>query len=186
MQLCIRADYVTLGDKLIGTTSNALGNFVTALEREFPSDDYTSENYILNCLQRKRKTVYDLNENGSVLTSFYLFMNGEHRRALTLQAADAFRISNNVKVGLPIPLNGKADYSDGMVFNVNSAVAVVYALLYNYGFNDLRIVQCGLCGRWFATPNMREKYCSRNALLAGYEHLHCEQAVRNALQNLQR
>lgn len=113
-------------------------------------------------------------------------MNGESRRALTLQATDAFRISNNVKVGLPIALSNKADYSNGMVFNVNSAVAVVYALLFYYGFNNLRIVQCGLCDRWFATPNMREKYCSRNALLAGYEHLHCEQAVRNALQNLQR
>lgn len=186
MQLCIHADYVALGDQLIGTTNNALGNFITVLEREFPSDDYISESYILSCLHRKRKTVYGLNENGSVLTSFYLFMNGERRRALTLQAADAFRISNNVKVGLPIPLNGKADYSDGMVFNVNSAVAVIYALLYFYSYNGLRIVQCGLCNRWFATPNMREKYCSRNALLAGYEHLHCEQAVRNALQNLQR
>ncbi len=186
MQLCIRADYVTLGDVLIGTTNNALGNFVNVLECEFPSDDYTSEKYILNCLQRKRKAVYGLNENGSVLTSFYLFMNGERRRALTLQATDAFRISNNVKVGLPIALSNKADYSNGMVFNVNSAVAVVYALLFYYGFNNLRIVQCGLCDRWFATPNMREKYCSRNALLAGYEHLHCEQAVRNALQNLQR
>lgn len=112
MQLCIRADYVTLGDVLIGTTNNALGNFIAVLEREFPSDDYTSENYILNCLQRKRKAVYGLNENGSVLTSFYLFLNGEHRRALTLQAADAFRISNNVKVGLPIALSNKADYSD--------------------------------------------------------------------------
>lgn len=186
MQLCIRADYVTLGDVLIGTTNNALGNFIAVLEREFPSDDYTSEKYILNCLQRKRKAVYGLNENGSVLTSFYLFLNGEHRRALTLQAADAFRISNNVKVGLPVPINNKADYSDGMVFNVNSAVAVVYALLYYYGFNNLRIVQCGLCNRWFATANMREKYCGRNALLAGFEHLRCEQAVRNALQNLQR
>lgn len=186
MQLCIRADYVTLGDVLIGTTNNSLGNLIAALEREFPSDDYTSESYVFNCLHRKRKAVYGLNENGSVLTSFYLFMNGERRRALTLQLADAFRISNNVKVGLPIPLNSKADYSDGMVFNVGSAVAVIYALLYYYGFNNLRIVQCGLCNRWFATPNMREKYCSRNALLAGYEHLHCEQAVRNALQNLQR
>ena len=186
MQLCVLADSVTLGDQLIGTTNNALGNFIVVLEREFPSDDYTSESYLLNCLHRKRKAVYGLNENGSVLTSFYLFMNGEHRRALTLQAADAFRISNNVKVGLPIPLNSKADYSDGMVFNVNSAVAVVYALLYYYGFNDLRIVQCGLCNRWFATANMREKYCSRSAPLAGYGHLRCEQAVRNALQNLQR
>lgn len=186
MQLCIRADYVTLGEQLIGTTNNALGNFIVVLEREFPSDDYASESFVLNCLHRKRKNVYGLTENGSVLTSFYLFMNGEHRRALTLQAADAFRISNNIKVGLPIPLNNKADYSDGMVFNVNSAVAVVYALLYYYGFNDLRIVQCGLCDRWFATPNMREKYCSRSAPLAGFEHLHCEQAVRNALQNLQR
>lgn len=186
MQLCIRADYVTLGDKLIGTTNNALGNFVNVLEREFPSDDYTSEKYILNCLQRKRKAVYGLNENGSVLTSFYLFMNGEHRRALALQAADAFRISNNVKVGLPTPVNSKADYSDGMVFNVNSAVAVVYALLYYYSYNGLRIVQCGLCNKWFTTANMREKYCNRSAPLAGYEHLHCEQAVRNALQNLQR
>lgn len=186
MQLCIRADYVTLGEQLIGTTNNALGNFIAALEREFPSDDYASESFVLNCLHRKRKTVYGLNENGSALTSFYLFMNGEHRRALTLQNVDAFRISNNIKVGLPTPLNNRADYSDGMVFNVNSAVAVVYALLYNYGFNSLRIVQCGLCNRWFTTANMREKYCGRNALLAGYEHLHCEQAVRNALQNLQR
>lgn len=186
MQLCIHADYVTLGEQLIGTTNNALGDFVNVLEREFPSDDYTSEKYILNCLQRKRKAVYGLNENGSALTSFYLFMNGEHRRALTLQIVDAFRISNNVKVGLPVPINNKADYSDGMVFNVNSAVAVIYALLYYYGFNNLRIVQCGLCGRWFATPNMREKFCSRNALLTGYGHLRCEQAVRNALQNLQR
>ena len=64
MQLCIRGDYVTLGEQLIGTTNNALGNFITVLERDFPSDDYTSESFVLNCLHRKRKTVYGLNENG--------------------------------------------------------------------------------------------------------------------------
>lgn len=107
------------------------------LSANFPATITRAKITFLTVCSAKEKAVYGLNENGSVLTSFYLFLNGEHRRALTLQAADAFRISNNFKVGLPIALSNKADYSDGMVFNVNSAVAVIYALLYYYSYNGL-------------------------------------------------
>lgn len=56
--------------------------------------------------------------------------------------------------------------------------------------NGYKLVQCEHCGKWFFKSGdrkgSRKKYCDRNSTYSGYEHLNCEQAVRNIKQELQR
>lgn len=56
--------------------------------------------------------------------------------------------------------------------------------------NGYKLVQCSHCGRWFFKDGSRagsnKKYCNRKSTFNGYEHLPCEQAVRNINQELQR
>lgn len=66
--------------------------------------------------------------------------------------------------------------------NIQSIYDVVYGLLYYYAINGLKLAKCEHCGQWFATTSFKNKYCSRKSNFPGYEHLPCEQAVRNILQ----
>ena len=56
--------------------------------------------------------------------------------------------------------------------------------------NGYKFSQCSHCGRWFfkdgSRAGSRKKYCNRKSTFNGYEHLPCEQAVRNINQELQR
>ena len=56
--------------------------------------------------------------------------------------------------------------------------------------NGYKFSQCSHCGRWFfkdgSRAGSRKKYCDRKSTFNGYEHLPCEQAVRNINQELQR
>ena len=56
--------------------------------------------------------------------------------------------------------------------------------------NGYKLSQCSHCGRWFfkdgSRAGSRKKYCDRKSTFNGYEHLPCEQAVRNINQELQR
>ena len=56
--------------------------------------------------------------------------------------------------------------------------------------NGYKLSQCSHCGRWFfkdgSRAGSRKKYCNRKSTFNGYEHLPCEQAVRNINQELQR
>lgn len=52
--------------------------------------------------------------------------------------------------------------------------------------NGYKFVECAHCGRWFFKEGnrtgSRKEYCDRNSTFKGYEHLNCEQAVRNIKQ----
>ncbi len=56
--------------------------------------------------------------------------------------------------------------------------------------NGYKFSQCSHCRRWFFKEGSRagsnKKYCNRKSTFNGYEHLPCEQAVRNINQELQR
>ena len=56
--------------------------------------------------------------------------------------------------------------------------------------NGYKFIQCAHCGRWFfksgGVINSRTKYCKRKSPFKGYEHLECEQAVRNINQQCSR
>ena len=56
-----------------------------------------------------------------------------------------------------------------------------YLILLRYKFN-----RCNHCGNHFATKTLKQKYCKRNSPYEAYQHLGCEQAVRNIAQKLKR
>lgn len=63
---------------------------------------------------------------------------------------------------------------------------VVFSILYFYLIKGFKIVSCPHCGKYFATRTLKQKYCTRKSPYNGYEHLNCEQAVRNIKQECTR
>lgn len=67
---------------------------------------------------------------------------------------------------------------------------IVFSTIHFALENGYKFSQCSHCGRWFfkdgSRAGSRKKYCNRKSTFNGYEHLPCEQAVRNINQELQR
>ena len=62
-----------------------------------------------------------------------------------------------------------------------------FALWHYLIFNGYtKFNQCHHCGTYFATKSLKHKYCTQNSPYEKYEHLDCEQAVRNIKQKLAR
>lgn len=63
---------------------------------------------------------------------------------------------------------------------------IIYSILHFLAFNEYKINRCSHCEKYFATDTNKQKYCSRNSPYPKYDHLNCESAVRNILQELTR
>ena len=63
---------------------------------------------------------------------------------------------------------------------------IFFSLWHYCASNKLKFAFCEHCGRLFVAQSLKKKYCNRKSPYNGYEHLECEQAVRNILQKLSR
>lgn len=59
---------------------------------------------------------------------------------------------------------------------------IIFSILHFLAFNEYKICKCVHCGKYFATYSNKNKYCTRKSPYPNYEHLNCEQAVRNFQQ----
>lgn len=67
------------------------------------------------------------------------------------------------------------------VFHYDSCRTMIdftFALVHYLVFNECKITKCAHCGHFFATKNLKEKYCTRNSPFAGYESYSCKNAVK--------
>jgi hypothetical protein len=63
---------------------------------------------------------------------------------------------------------------------------LIYAILHFLALGKYKFSMCPHCNRYFATTTYKQKYCYRRSNYPGFEHLNCEQVVRNILQDLRR
>jgi len=178
----------------LGTTKCALGNIISLLE-EFPNEPLlsTAENiidYITDRLSGKRKNktseileMHVCNSDVHFIQNLLIddFDNKE-KITLTMRTVEDIRIKYHINVSY-FP-KSRLNYSEGAIFEVQDIKEVVYALLYYYALNDLKLAKCEHCRRWFAIDTFKIKYCTRKSIVDGYTHLCCEQAVRNILQRI--
>ncbi len=182
----------------LGTINCAFGNVVSMLTEEFPGRENHTIEYRSNCtinrirkklsgeFQDDCKTIWGFKENGYIMYKIFDFIDGREKISLTLKDVEKIRIENNLTTNY-LPISGfDVEAKDGIYFEINSIFEVVYTILYYYAFNDLKLVKCEHCGRWFATKSLKNKYCSRSSTFDGYKHLKCEQAVKNIKQELSR
>lgn len=89
----------------------------------------------------------------------------------------------------PLKLNSAED-SIHYMYESEDIKSIIFSSMHFALENGYKFTQCSHCGRWFFKPGSRsgsrKKYCNRNSIFNGYEHLECEQAVRNINQELQR
>ena len=174
-----------------GSIECSIGNIIEALEKEFPASNYVETGYTTNLIRNKlagkgkSKTLWGVKENGFTIQAIHFFLSGRDKIELKKEEIEEFRIMYGLSVK-HTPLN-PLDVTEGLqVKNATSILDIVFHLLYYYALNNLKLVKCEHCGRWFVTNTFKKKYCSRNSTFDGYTHLKCEQAVRNISQELQR
>ena len=175
----------------LGTTNCAFGNVVAMLEGEFPAENYEEVGYLTNTIinqlvgKGKSKTIWGISESGTIMHTIYSFLSGKDKINLTLKDMEEMRILHGLNINY-LPIN-RINIDDGIEFkNIKSIKEVIYSLLYYYAYNNLKLVKCEHCGRWFATTTLKNKYCPRKSTFSGYTQHNCEQAVRNISQELQR
>ena len=174
-----------------GSIECSIGNIIEALEKEFPASNYVETDYTANLIRNKlagkekAKTLWGFKEKGFTIQALHIFLSSRDKIVLKKEEIEEFRIMYGLSVK-HIPLN-PVDVTEGLqVKNATSILDIVFHLLYYYTLNDLKLVKCEHCGRWFVTNAFKNKYCPRKSTFDGYTHLKCEQAVRNISQELQR
>lgn len=170
-----------------GSIECSIGNIIEVLEKEFPATSYVETGYTTKRIRDKlagksiTKTLCGFKENGFTIQAIHIFLSGRDKIELTMQEVEEFRIMYGLSIK-HTPLN-LCDVNEGLqVKNATSILDIVFHLLYYFTLNNLKLVKCEHCGRWFVTSNLKNKYCTRNSTVAGYTHLNCEQAVRNIKQ----
>lgn len=183
----------------IGSIKNALGNILTTLDFEFPGlVKMTGAEYGQAIIERLRRKLdgADPAEKCKVLWGLkvsvddaYNLLNlpesirGGGKIDLSLHDVEIWRVRNSIIKAIYPHSAISVDYSQGLeIYDAESLYDVVYGLLFFYAFNGMKLVKCEHCGRWFATDTFKNKYCNRKSQFPGYEHLNCEQAVRNIFQ----
>lgn len=186
-------------------TENAFGDILFDALTFFGNHQINStQDVCQNILPKEGRSVkykkYGFTDNGAVV----LFSNtelNEERIKLDLKEAELLRLKYlapsffltgiiDIEKQLAAD-NGKFNYKDAQKLfgneefsfeNIKSLNQLLVCILYFYAYNDLKLVKCQHCGKWFATTTFKEKYCKRASPVAGYTHLKCEQAVRNIKQ----
>lgn len=188
----------------LGSTKNAFGNLIVALEGAFPEiKSISGSEYgemILKRLSSKlssnagvqehKETLWSLKvsaDNAYGVLNFAACFEGQEKVKLSMQNVEVWRIRHFVEKSVS-PLDWlNASYDAGIRLDgITSIYDIVYALLLYYAMNNLKLVKCEHCGRWFATESFKCKYCNRKSPVPRYAKLNCEQAVQNIRQECSR
>lgn len=174
----------------LGSILCVLGDLLSELESVFEPPDYKKETlseYIINHFisdnhssndRLKQQVMYGIPISWSVLVPIHAFLNNENEIYLTLEEVEYFRISNRVKVHIfPLEVTQTKQVKSIRVENAKCITDIVYGLLYYYALKKLNLKRCEHCGRWFATPTFKQKYCPRKSPYPDYTHLPCKDAV---------
>lgn len=167
-----------------GSIECSIGTIIEELEKEFPATNYVEAGYTTNQISSKlagkniTKTLWGFKENGFTIQAIHIFLSGRDKLELKKEDIEEFRIMYGLSVKHTY-LN-ICDIDEGLqVKNAISILDIVFHLLYYYTLNNLKLVKCEHCGRWFVTSTLKTKYCPRKSTFSGYTQHNCEQAVRN-------
>ncbi len=99
---------------------------------------------------------------------------------------EIFRCANDILLGFRSP--GK---HFSYIYEDCYASELLFAVMHYYIFNELKLIKCKHCGKWFAAKSLEFEYCNRispcyNLYVAGKKVLNsalpCEKAVRTITQ----
>ena len=161
------------------------------------STEIVSKNVIASVLSRLDESpaecgedevfLFGIPEHGETLKFLLDYINQRDVISPTLREVEELRISCRMtRTFLPVIGNSEAIQFDGLM----NASEVIVAVMYFYAFRKYSLAKCKHCGKWFATRNLKNQYCTRNSPCNGTiikgELRSCEQAVRDIRQNCKR
>lgn len=174
-------------------TPEFFGDVFATLEKKFPDFDFDhfGDKVIAHVVNRftgqkdkESHWLFGCTEIGSTFYALLSYINERTVLTPTLKEIEELRISNLMGVTfLPVGISAK----EGMKFeNLSNPTQVLIASLYYCAYNDLKLVRCKHCGRWFATKTLKEEFCSRispcyNMVVAGKKVLGSERTCKDAV-----
>lgn len=188
-------------------TIDFFGNVFSTLEKHFPdispeSVEQKTKTYLILKLNEQSVdqpvTIFGCTEMGATLLTLIAYIEdntkhdiGTNRSYIfpTLKELEEFRITNRMTSNY---LPDSFDEENSIRFSrLDTVTQVLIAALYFYAYHDYKIARCQHCGKWYATKNLKKKYCNRISpcfgfIIKGKDPLSCEQAVRNILQKCSR
>lgn len=69
-------------------------------------------------------------------------------------------------------------------YNFHSAQDIIFAIMHYLISFDYKFQKCRHCGKYFATQNLKNKYCERYSPIKRYSHLQCFSAQHSICQHL--
>ena len=165
---------------------NALGDIIDEYIRIYPSNDYFSIDYIKNSIFERRednKYLCGFPISPTSLNNIFSILGEKDIQTFTLDDIEDLRLNGQFNI-TPKHLSNVTE--KGYSFIVNNIDDVLMALLYFYAKNNLKLVKCVHCGRWFATSSLKNEYCDRRSPIEKYSHLSCYEAVQNMRQQCRR
>lgn len=83
--------------------------------------------------------------------------------------------------------NKYKSYDSKFFYECNTLTDVLFSILHYLIYNNYCNARyCNHCGKLYFYNHKKIKYCNRKSPYIGYEHLECEQAVRNIKQEIAR
>jgi hypothetical protein len=74
------------------------------------------------------------------------------------------------------------DTANRFIYSCSSMEDVIFSVLHYLVLFKYKFGKCNHCSNYFATQTLKQKYCNRKSPYKEYEHVDCEQAVRNIKQ----
>lgn len=163
--------------------------------RNYMNDDIFNHNSFKINFQ-----LWEMSEGYSALSNMYDFLQYDDCVKLSFRVVEELRLEyqfesyqyyNVDNDGNIISLNQKS-----YIFkNLNTITQVLCAALYYYSLNGLKLQRCKHCEKWFATKNLKQKFCNRispcfNMVVCGKKVLggqgaSCEKAVDTIVRKFQ-
>lgn len=184
------------GKSILYKTDLLFGDVIATLEKYYPKMIENREywrNYMNDDLFNHNSfkinfKLWGMSEGYSALSSMYDFLQYNDGVKLSLKDVEELRLEYQFESYQCYNIDNDDNFislnKKSYIFkNLKTITQVLCAVLYYYALNDYRLRKCALCGKWFATKTLKERYCKRKSTIEKYSHLTCVEAKQRIRKN---
>ena len=177
-------------------TELLFGDVIATLEKYYPKmienrkywRNYMNDDIFNHNSFKINFQLWGMAEGYSALSNMYDFLQYDDGIKLRFRDVEELRLKYQFESHQCYNVNNDDDFislnKKSYIFkNLKTITQVLCAVLYYYALNDYRLRKCALCGKWFATQTLKERYCKRNSNIEKYSHLPCVEAQQRLRKN---
>lgn len=177
-------------------TDLLFGDVIEILEKHYPKmlenreywHNYMNDDLFNHNSFKINFKLWGMSEGYSALSNMYDFLQYNDGVKLSLKDVEELRLEYQFESYQCYNADNDENFislnKKSYIFkNLKTITQVLCAVLYYYALNDYRLRKCALCGKWFATQTLKERYCKRKSNIEKYSHLTCVEAKQRIRKN---